>query len=150
VAGIAVGNAASGDVDPQGFLLGQGMAPGAQFGSINPIGTGGPGMNDDNRVLNVIANGGRVSNNSWGVIGGAGSGYTARSRNYDLRARDPDPATAGPDALLTTDLGIDSLAMVEMTFLLQDLWGVTFTDEELRAIDTFGALQTAILGKFSA
>ena len=62
----------------------------------------------------------------------------------------PDPATAGPDALLTTDLGIDSLAMVEMTFLLQDLWGVTFTDEELRAIDTLGALQTAILGKFSA
>jgi subtilisin family serine protease len=32
VAGIAVGNAATGDTDPQGFLLGQGMAPGANFG----------------------------------------------------------------------------------------------------------------------
>jgi subtilisin family serine protease len=99
VAGIAVGNAASGDADPQGFLLGQGVAPGAQFGSINPIGTGGPFMADDDRVLNVIANGGRVSNNSWGVTGGAGSGYTARSRNYDQRVRDPDPGTAGLEHL---------------------------------------------------
>ena len=99
VAGIAVGNAATGDTDPQGFLLGQGVAPASQFISINVIGTGGPFMSDDNRVLNVWANGGRVSNNSWGLTNGAGSGYTARSRNYDQRVRDPDPGTAGLEHL---------------------------------------------------
>ena len=78
VAGIAAGNAAGSDADPQGFLLGQGMAPGAQLGSVNPIGTGGPFMPDDDRVRNVVNNNGLVTNNSWGVTGGAGSGYTAR------------------------------------------------------------------------
>ena len=34
VAGIAAGNGASGDVDPQGFLLGQGVAPGADVGLV--------------------------------------------------------------------------------------------------------------------
>jgi subtilisin family serine protease len=95
VAGIAVGNGATGDTDPQGFLLGQGMAPGARFGSINPIGTGGPFMIDNDRVRHVVNNGGQVSNNSWGVTNGAGSGYTARSLTYDQRVRDPNVDAAG-------------------------------------------------------
>ncbi|GEM_PF-986667 len=100
VAGIAVGNAATGDTDPQGFLLGQGVAPGSQFGSVNPIGTGGPFMTDDTRVQSVVNNGGQVMNNSWGVTGGAGSGYTARSRTYDQRVRDPDSGAAGLEYLV--------------------------------------------------
>lgn len=61
-----------------------------------------------------------------------------------------DPADAPGDTRLVADLGIDSLAMVEMTFLLQDLWGVTFTDDELRAIMTLDDLNRAILEKASA
>lgn len=61
-----------------------------------------------------------------------------------------DPADAPGDTKLVADLGIDSLAMVEMTFLLQDLWGVTFTDDELRAIMTLDDLNRAILEKASA
>ena len=60
------------------------------------------------------------------------------------------PADASGDTKLVADLGIDSLAMVEMTFLLQDLWGVTFTDDELRAIMTLDDLNRAILEKASA
>jgi hypothetical protein len=93
VAGIAVGNAVSGDVDPQGFLLGQGIAPGAQFGSVNAIDTGGPGMSDDDMTQNIVNNGGAVMNNSWG--GGPGGGYTSRSSTYDRLVRDPNTATAG-------------------------------------------------------
>lgn len=58
-----------------------------------------------------------------------------------------NPAEAPGDTKLVADLGIDSLAMVEMTFLMQDLWGVTFTDDELRAITTLDDLHKAILGK---
>jgi subtilisin family serine protease len=64
VAGIAVGNAATADTDPQGFLLGQGVAPGAQFGSINVISTGGA-LADDLRVENSVNNGAQLMNNSW-------------------------------------------------------------------------------------
>jgi subtilisin family serine protease len=99
VAGIAAGNAATGDADPQGFLLGQGVAPGAQFGSVNAISTGGPFMLDNTRVLNVVSNGGSVMNNSWGASG-VGAGYTSRSQTYDQRVRDPDPATAGLEHLV--------------------------------------------------
>lgn len=99
VAGIAVGNAATGDTDPQGFLLGQGMAPGAQFGSINAIGTGGT-ANDDFRVENCVSNGAQVMNNSWGATGSAGSGYTARCATYDQRVRNPDDDAAGLEYLV--------------------------------------------------
>jgi len=61
-----------------------------------------------------------------------------------------EPADAPGDTKLVADLGIDSLTMVEMTFLLQDLWGVTFTDDELRAIMTLDDLNRAILEKASA
>jgi subtilisin family serine protease len=100
VAGIAVGNASSGDTDPQGFLLGQGIAPGSQFGSVNPISTGGPFMSDDDRVQNVVNNNAQVMNNSWGVTGGAGAGYTSRSRTYDQRLRDPNEGAAGLEYLV--------------------------------------------------
>lgn len=62
----------------------------------------------------------------------------------------PDPASAAGTARLVDDLGIDSLAMVEMTFLLTDLWGVNLSDDELRTIATLDDLRNAILGKVTA
>ena len=98
VAGIAAGNAFLGNADPQGFLLGQGVAPGAQIGSVNQIGTGGT-FNDTQRVQQMALNGASVMNNSWGQTGAGpgggaiGMGYTARSRSFDELVRDPEPAT---------------------------------------------------------
>lgn len=94
VTGIAVGNAATGDTDPQGFLLGLGMAPGAQFGSVNAI-SGAAITAQDDWVQLMSANGAQVMNNSWEYTGTAGSNYTAAAREFDQMVRDPDPGTAG-------------------------------------------------------
>lgn len=99
VAGIAAGNAALGNADPQGFLLGQGVAPGARIGSVNQINPGGT-LTDGQRVQQMVANNAHVMNNSWGQSGtgpggGApGMGYIARSRTFDQLVRDPDAGTA--------------------------------------------------------
>lgn len=70
VAGIAVGNCASLATDPNGFLLGQGMAPGARF------------------TKEMVANGAHVMNNSWRQAGSGG--YTSSSALLDKLVRDPD------------------------------------------------------------
>jgi len=94
VAGISVGNATTGDTDPQGFLLGLGVAPGAQFGSVNAI-SGGAITAQADWVQRMSANGAQVMNNSWEYTGTAGSNYTAAAREFDQMVRDPDPGTAG-------------------------------------------------------
>lgn len=99
VAAIAAGNATLGDADPQGFLLGQGVAPGAQIGSVNQIGTGGT-FSDNERTRQMAVNGAHVMNNSWGQNAGAGLGYIARSQTFDRLVRDPDPATPAVEQLV--------------------------------------------------
>lgn len=100
VAGIAVGNAATGDADPQGFLLGQGVAPGATFGSVNPVDTaGGPGTGPvATFTQQMVNNGADVMNNSWRQ--GAAGGYTANAALIDQLVRDPNNATAALDYLV--------------------------------------------------
>jgi subtilisin family serine protease len=93
VAGIASGNASSGDADPQGFLLGQGVAPASRIGSINGIGTGGS-MSDNDFILNSINNNSQVMNNSWGPIS-IPTSYTNRDATFDRGVRDANSATAG-------------------------------------------------------
>jgi subtilisin family serine protease/Mg-chelatase subunit ChlD len=103
VAGIAVGNAASGDTDPQGFALGQGVAPAANFGSINAI-AGGVAINLANWVQAAQVNGADVMNNSWGTaVGGVAlfnQGYTALCRTADQRVRDPSTVTADLESVV--------------------------------------------------
>lgn len=84
VAGIAAGDGGSGDVDPQGFLLGQGVAPSADVGLIQLGGTIAA------RVQQSVLQGGDVMNNSWAMNG---PGYSASDRTVDLGVRDAD-ATA--------------------------------------------------------
>ncbi|UZN02777.1 S8 family serine peptidase [Cellulomonas sp. S1-8] len=84
VAGIAAGDGDSGDVDPQGFLLGQGVAPGASVGLIELGGTVAA------RVQQSVLQGADVMNNSWAMNGTA---YSADDRTVDLGVRDAD-ATA--------------------------------------------------------
>lgn len=71
VAGIAAGDGDSGDVDPQGFVLGQGVAPGADLGLIELGGTVAA------RVQQSVLQGGDVMNCSWAMNGAS---YSASDR----------------------------------------------------------------------
>jgi subtilisin family serine protease/Mg-chelatase subunit ChlD len=84
VAGIAAGDGDSGDADPQGFLLGMGVAPGADVGLIELGGSVAA------RVRQSALEGGDVMNNSWAMNGAT---YSADDRTVDLGVRDAD-ATA--------------------------------------------------------
>jgi subtilisin family serine protease len=90
VAGIALGSAGSGSADPQGFLLGQGVAPGAEFGVLNPVDTnGGPGTNPfADFTTSMVTHGAQVMNNSWRQ--GPASGYSANAALADRLVRDPN------------------------------------------------------------
>ena len=90
VAGIAVGNAATGAADPKGFLLGQGVAPRARFGILNAVDTvGSPGTGPIARfTTDMVGNGAHVMNNSWRQ-GGLG-GYTSNAALLDKLVRDPN------------------------------------------------------------
>lgn len=112
VAGIAIGNAATGQMDapaPNNFLWGQGVAPQADYVTQNatyvnqaltfgapwpPIGGFGQLTQD------AVTNGADVMNNSWWDLGGTGIGYTANARTFDQLVRDPNNTTAILDNLI--------------------------------------------------
>ncbi len=63
-----------------------------------------------------------------------------------LRYFHPEPASLrasafAPDKHLNQDLGLDSVALVEAVFLLEDLFEISIPNEELDPIQTFGDLQ---------
>ena len=91
VAGIAAGNGDSGDVDPQGFLLGQGVALGADVGLIELGGTVAA------RVQQSVLQGGDVMNNSWAMNG---ANYSADDRTVDLGVRDADATSTDQTPLV--------------------------------------------------
>lgn len=93
VAGIALGNPdpRSGARDHDGFLLGQGVAPGSMFVSL----TGKRVVPDSQVVETLTENNGRVMNSSLGRTNSAGAGYTNESIFYDLRVRDAHTGLVG-------------------------------------------------------
>lgn len=91
VAGIAAGAGGSGDIDPQGFVLGLGVATGATVGSVTLNGT------VQQRVQTASQQGAQVMNNSWAMDGAT---YGASDRTVDLGVRDADPTTAGISPLV--------------------------------------------------
>ena len=90
VAGIAAGDGSSGDTDPGGFVLGQGVAPAANVGSVNFL-AANPQPTVDTVLLAAATNGSDVNNNSWGTS--SPNGYDANCTTVDQRVRDPDPTT---------------------------------------------------------
>lgn len=103
VAGIAAGSGGAGEAEPGGWLLGQGVAPGARFGSVNPVDTrGGPGTAPVGRFTRLmLEHGAHVMNNSWKQSGS--SFYTANAALVDRLVRDPnadDLADADADYLV--------------------------------------------------
>ncbi|HVM06405.1 MAG TPA: S8 family serine peptidase [Acidimicrobiales bacterium] len=91
VAGIVAGDGDSSDVDPQGFLLGQGVAPSADVGLIALGGTVAA------RVQQAALQGADVMNNSWAMNG---PNYSADDRTVDLGVRDADPTATDQTPLV--------------------------------------------------
>lgn len=100
VAGIAVGNGSTGDADPQGFVLGQGVAPKAEFGVVNAVDTpGGPGTDPLDRFTKAMAHhGAHVMNNSWRQ--GGSNGYTSGAALLDGLVRKPSSVSSSRDNLV--------------------------------------------------
>lgn len=98
-AGILVGDASSGAVDSYGFLVGQGVAPGASIVEqvYNPIALEPGGMLD--LMTDSHANGAVVSNNSWGRSSFA-LGYDIHTLLVDTGVRDADPMKPGLQPLI--------------------------------------------------
>lgn len=90
VAGIAAGDGGSGDTDPQGFLLGMGVATGATVGSV-------VSASWQQSAQVAAQNGAQIMNVS---LAGDGPTYNASDRTIDLGVRDADPGAAGLTPLM--------------------------------------------------
>ncbi len=61
-----------------------------------------------------------------------------------------EPLVTPPDsARLMEDLGYDSLAVAEIVFFFEDLYAVTISTQDLRAISTIAELRTFVRNKVS-
>lgn len=52
-----------------------------------------------------------------------------------------------PGVLLAEDLGLDSLAGIELSMSLEDRYGIHITDDELSEVKTYGQLEHLVLAK---
>ena len=59
-------------------------------------------------------------------------------------------ATPDDSARLIAELGFDSLALAEIVFFFEDLYGVAITNEELLRISTIGELRAFVRAKVAA
>lgn len=92
VAGISVGNAATGMVESgsENFLWGQGIAPNSKYINQNGLQIRPwPPATWAILTRDAVRNGAQVMNNSWWDGGPHGSGYTASTRRWDMLCRDP-------------------------------------------------------------
>ncbi len=90
--------------DPNGFLRGLGVSPYGRMAGTRIFGAAGYDISacggTDQGVIQASYNaGGRISSNSWGCSGCAGT-YDASSQAYDAGTRDADPAAPGNQQFL--------------------------------------------------
>ncbi len=107
VAGIAVGNAATGATEaaaPNDFLWGQGTAPGARYvgqsvaDPTNPSGSGLAIPATATLTADAVINGATAQNNSWAGAGSPNT-YSQWESDYDELVRDADAASAAVEPL---------------------------------------------------
>lgn len=100
VAGIAIGNAASGGADANSFMLGQGMAPAATFLNQNYLDDASTLPPGPYAVLtrDSVLGEAHVMNNSWGGVV-VNAGYTLACSTLDRLARDPNETSPAIDYL---------------------------------------------------
>jgi hypothetical protein len=84
--GVGDGAGPAAEVDANGFLYGQGVAPGARVWAARLVCSGNT-LTDTTVTRLAIEAGASGSNNSWNN-GAARSGYTASARTYDVLVRD--------------------------------------------------------------
>ncbi len=77
------------------------------------------------------------------------------SRTDEVRAAVADhlgiePALLTEQASLSQDLGLDSLAGIELATALEDRFSLRITDDELSALRTYGELERLVLRKVAA
>jgi hypothetical protein len=98
-AGIIAGDASSDATNDDGFLLGLGVAPGANLIEQSYL----PAANEPGGIPLLLAdssrNGANVSSNSWGTSG-LPRGYDATTLMVDQGVRDADPDTPGNQSLV--------------------------------------------------
>jgi len=58
-----------------------------------------------------------------------------------------DEGAISPEASLKDDLGIDSLAVVELVMALEDAFGISIDEEQLKAIQTVGDIVELVESK---
>jgi len=104
VAGAIAGTGATGTL-LNGFLRGQGVAPGANIVTqeYGPFLGGGPGGMVADGMLQIYQDsadsGALLTNNSWGPTGSP-QGYDIPTQQIDFISRDADPDTAGDQPVL--------------------------------------------------
>lgn len=54
------------------------------------------------------------------------------------------PAELRPDAVLTDDLGVDSLAAIEWGMVIEDDFGVTLPEDAWESVTTYGTLDELV------
>ena len=77
------------------------------------------------------------------------------SRADEVRAAVAEHLQVEPDLLteqasLGEDLGLDSLAGIELATALEDRFSLRITDDELAAVRTYGDLERLVLRKVAA
>ncbi len=96
-AGILIGNAAGGLTDSEGFLLGQGVVPGARVYGTKIFRNGGRfdlgGMSLSDLAIQAQNTGVTFSSNSWGAV--VAGKYIEESAEIDYLTRDADPIQPG-------------------------------------------------------
>jgi acyl carrier protein len=69
---------------------------------------------------------------------------------YTEQLKDSHNQRASPSLRLSEDLGIDSLTLMEILFLAEDVLQFSINDEDLRRITTLGEVRDLIESKFNA
>ena len=105
VAGAVGGTGISGVTDTNGFLRGQGVAPGTSLieQRYPPFLGGGPGGMAVDGMIDIYRDSADsfavLTNNSWGPTGSP-QGYDIPTMQIDMITRDADPDTEGPQPVL--------------------------------------------------